>query len=101
MLRLSKRILSIGLIATLILIPFGSSVMAEENKTMGSEITTAGMAADLLLVRPVGILAMSFGGAVFIIGSPFSASGGNIESTYEKLVVSPAKYTFKRPLGDI
>jgi len=104
MLRFAKKLLSIGLISALILIPFGSEVLAETQTTKGptgQERSTAKMAADLILVRPVGILAMAFGTAVAIVGIPFSALGGNTGETFNKLVVAPTKYTFVRPLGDI
>jgi hypothetical protein len=104
MLRFTKKLLSIGLISALILIPFGSEVLAETQSTKGptqQERSTAKMAADLLLVRPVGIVAILFGTAVAVVGIPFSALGGNTGESFNKLVVAPTKYTFKRPLGDI
>lgn len=102
--RLSKKLLAIWLISALILIPFGSEVIAQSARAKGPtehEITTAKMAADLILVRPIGIVAILFGTAVAVVGIPFSALGGNTADTFNKLVVDPSKYTFKRPLGDI
>jgi hypothetical protein len=87
------------MVAALILIPFGTQAFAQEKNK--KEYSAEKMAADLLLVRPVGILATLFGGAVFIVALPFSLLGGNTEDTYRNLVVAPAKYTFKRPIGDI
>ena len=104
MLKFSKKLLSMGLIMALISIPFGSGVMAQTVGTKGpsnQEITTGKMAADLLLVRPVGFIGTLFGSAVFIVGIPFSAIGGNTGETFQKLVKDPAAYTFVRPLGDI
>ena len=104
MLKLSKKLLSIGLITALVLIPFGAGVMAQSKQTKGpsdQEITTGKMAADLILVRPIGFLGTLFGSAVFIVGIPFSAIGGNTGDTFKKLVKEPAAYTFARPLGDI
>jgi len=40
------------------------------------------------------------GTAVFIVSLPFSALGGNTKIACQKLVKDPAKFTFKRPLGD-
>ena len=94
------KFLVVTLIAALVLVPFGSTAMAQ-NGPDENEASTEKMALDLLLVRPVGILATLFGGAVFILGVPFSALGGNTGDTYEKLVKTPARYTFKRPLGDL
>jgi len=37
---------------------------------------------------------------VFIASVPFSALGGNTKEAYEEMVKKPARYTFKRQLGD-
>jgi len=37
--------------------------------------------------------------AIFVVSVPFSALGGNSQEAWNSLVVSPADYTFKRPLG--
>lgn len=57
------------------------------------------MIADVALARPVGAVATVAGFAFFVISSPFSALGGNSQEAWNSLVVSPADYTFKRPLG--
>lgn len=93
--------MSVLLIVAITFIPFGASVMAEERKITHEETTAAKMTADLLLVRPAGIFATLLGGAICILGLPFTAMGGNFEDSYYKLIVAPAKYTFQRPLGDI
>ena len=98
--RFVKKSISIWLITVFILMPFGSEVLAKD-PLPSKEISTEKMALDLVLVRPAGILAMIFGTAVFIVGTPFSLLGGNTLDTYMKLVVAPTLYTFKRPLGDL
>ena len=54
----------------------------------GSEITDvdrqADMLTDIAVVRPVGILALVAGTIVFVVSSPFSALGGNLEEAYEE-----------------
>ena len=87
-------------VAALILIPFATESLAQD-KSEKTEYSAEKMMADILLVRPVGILATVFGSAVFIVALPFSLLGGNTEATYQNLVVAPAKFTFQRPLGDI
>jgi hypothetical protein len=57
------------------------------------------MVTDVTLARPVGTVATVAGFAFFVISSPFSALGGNSQEAWNSLVVSPANYTFKRPLG--
>lgn len=87
-------------IAALILIPFATESLAQE-KSASAGYSAEKMAADILLVRPVGIIATVFGSAVFVISLPFSLLGGNTDAAYQNLVAAPAKFTFKRPLGDI
>ena len=57
------------------------------------------MIGDLLIIRPIGIAVTAVGMAVFIVSLPFSVPGGNTRDAFQKLVVDPAKFTFKRPLG--
>lgn len=59
------------------------------------------MIADLVLLRPLGIVSMVLGTAFFIVSLPFSIPGGNTKAVFQKLVVDPAKFTFDRPLGKI
>ena len=59
------------------------------------------MVMDALVIRPVGLVGILFGTAVFIVSIPFSALGGNTRGAYETLVANPARYTFKRELGDL
>jgi hypothetical protein len=89
-------------IATLITVPLCSAAMAQSQSSEEDKDITAGkMTADLLLCRPLGLVATVLGGAIFIVSLPFSALGGNHKEAYEHLLANPARYTFKRPLGDV
>jgi len=88
------------LIAAMILIPFGTSALAE-SKDVNNDISGSAMVADLLVIRPLGIVATVVGSAVFIVSLPFSALGGNTKAACRKLVGDPAKFTFTRELGDL
>ncbi len=57
------------------------------------------MAADLLLARPLGVVATALGTAIFVVSLPFSAAGGNVDQAAKTLVVGPARETFVRCLG--
>ncbi len=57
------------------------------------------MLADLVLARPLGLVATVAGSVIFIVSVPFSAVGGNTDEAFDSLVVTPAEYTFGRPLG--
>ncbi len=58
------------------------------------------VAADALIVRPVGIAATAVGAAIFVVALPFAAIAGDVKHTGRILVKGPADFTFKRKLGD-
>lgn len=57
------------------------------------------MVADVVVARPLGVLATVGGAAAFVVSLPFSALGGNVKEAADALVVGPAKATFVRCLG--
>lgn len=58
------------------------------------------MAFDLVIVRPVGLVATVLGAGLFVLQLPLSMIQGVPPSDpAQKLVVEPAEFTFKRPLG--
>ena len=71
----------------------------EEQLERKTPVEPGVVVVDLVVVRPLGIVATIAGAAVFIVALPFSALGGNTEETWESLVVSPSEFTFKRPMG--
>ncbi len=58
------------------------------------------MVLDAVVIRPVSLVTTVAGSAIYTISLPFSLLGGNEQSAREKLVLEPARYTFKRPLGE-
>jgi len=59
------------------------------------------MVADLLFTRPLGLVATVVGTAFFVVGLPFEAASGDLARPAHFLIVEPARYTFRRPLGQI
>jgi len=95
------------LVAALVLIPLAGTVMAEDAYEK-EPISSEAMAADLLIVRPIGIISMIAGTFLFVFSLPFSFSEKNMEGnrqeigkTLDSLIVEPSKYTFNRRLGDL
>ena len=97
--KIAKQPTVLLLIITLVFIPFGTSALAQ-GQALDEENSGALMTADLLLARPLGIVATVLGCAVFIVSLPFSALGGNTKQASQKLVKEPASFTFTRPLGE-
>lgn len=67
---------------------------------MAGEIDEADIIADALVVRPVSFAAMLVGSVIFVVALPFSIPSGSVGTVGQEIVVSPAKYTFVRPMGD-
>jgi len=84
---------------SLIMTAFSSVAMAQ-NQYREQERSGEKMAVDAVFLRPAGLLATALGSLVFIVSVPFSALGGNTEEAFEEMVKKPARYTFKRQLGD-
>jgi hypothetical protein len=98
--KLTKKLMVIFVVGTLAFIPFGSPIMAQEQCLDEDTDPHMRMVGDILLIRPLGIVATVVGGALFVVSLPFSALGGNTEDVYQTMVVEPAKFTFSRPIGD-
>lgn len=58
------------------------------------------MLIDLVLVRPLGVVATAIGTAAFVVALPFTIPSGSVEASAREMVQKPAAYTFSRPLGE-
>ena len=59
------------------------------------------MIGDLLIARPLLVVATVIGAGVFVVSLPFTALGGGVGDAGQALVVDPAKAAFVRCLGCI
>jgi uncharacterized membrane protein len=91
-----KQPIILFVIVSLVFFPFGSAALAENQHNHEEDIKMAG---DILVARPLGLIATVGGTVLFIVALPFSLLGGNTQEVYQQLVVKPAKYTFVRPVG--
>ena len=67
-----------------------------------SEVSGAGMAFDLVILRPLGIATTVIGCGFFVISLPFTVwTEERIKQSGHSFVGEPASYTFVRPLGDL
>ena len=91
---------TLQLFAVLILV--SSSALFSSRAVAGPEINddrAPAMFVDLVLIRPLGIVATALGTTMFVVSLPFTLLGGNVGEAGRALVVEPAKFTFARPLG--
>lgn len=90
---------TLTLAATLILGAM-SPGLASANEAFDDSPSAAGMAIDLLVVRPVSLVATVLGAGLFVVQLPLSLI--QFEAPKEpakQLVVTPFRYTFSRRLG--
>lgn len=80
----------------LAVVPAQAATTMEKKEPSSSEIIF-----DVLVSRPLGIVATVLGTAVFIVGLPFAIPARSVGITADKLIADPFKYTFARPVGDI
>ena len=57
--------------------------------------------ADVLVVRPLGIVACLVGIGGSFVTLPFAASSNSGDRVGRALLEEPFEYTFRRPLGDL
>jgi PhoPQ-activated pathogenicity-related protein len=88
--------------ACLITLMFAATPLAataENNDTVTGD-KAADMVMDLVVVRPLGLAATVIGTVLTVVALPFTIPSGSVESSARELMVSPAEYTFNRPLGE-
>lgn len=80
-----------------------AAAQADEYRESVEDTPSAGaMAFDLLLVRPVGLVATVFGVGLFVLNLPLSIIQGEPPAApANRWIVEPARYTFQRPLGEM
>ena len=60
-------------------------------------------AADLFIVRPLGLGSLAMGTGFFLLASPFTFMFNNeeiFEDALDRCVLTPGEYVFTRPLGE-
>ena len=94
-----KKSFTVLVAAALLLMWAVSPALAAEQTWTKEEPGGLEMGFDLLVLRPLGLVATVGGTALFIISLPFSLLGGNSGKAGKVLVAEPFAYTFARPLG--
>ena len=63
------------------------------------EPTSASVAADAFVCRPLGLATTVSGTGIFVVTLPFHAFAGNSGEAARNLIVKPGGWTFARPVG--
>jgi len=89
----------LALAATLLLCQPVFAAMNDDDTADPNSPSAMAMAGDMLIGRPLLFTATVLGSAIWLVALPFTAAGGNVKDSGQKLVVWPAKNTFVRCLG--
>lgn len=91
------RILRAGLLTLMLAAP--SPGYADDANTVSGDRTTD-MIVDVLVVRPIGLVTTAVGAVLAVVALPFTLPSGSVKESAQYMIVEPAEYTFKRPLGE-
>ena len=92
-----KKGIVIGIIVTVLICLLGAPQMVwaqMEAKPSGTEIMY-----DIIVVRPLGMVGLTLGTALFIVAFPFLLVTGSAEDGADALVNEPFNFTFVRGMG--
>lgn len=94
---MGKRLRSAVLTLSLVVMPLSAAARQDEPVT-GDR--AADMVLDAVVMRPLGLVATVLGTALTVVALPFTIPSGSVKASAREMIVRPAEYTFKRPLGD-
>jgi hypothetical protein len=72
----------------------GEARATEQSRSVGVVIY------DAVIERPVGLLETVVGAGITLVAYPLALGSGRTDVVLERCIGAPARYTFKRPLGD-
>ena len=74
-----------------------AALASESGNEIGDDVS---IILDLLILRPVGLVATVGGTVIFVCSLPISLPTGSVGKTFNALMARPAVYTFWRTLGE-
>lgn len=87
-----------ALVTVLALFPITPALAQHGEPVTGDR--SSDMAVDLILVRPLGLVATVLGTVGFVVALPFTLTSGSAGETACEWIGAPLDYTFNRKLGD-
>jgi len=78
---------------------FAAAPVVSQAQTVTDRPSGLEMTGDVLIVRPLSLVATVLGAGLFVVSLPFSALGGNVGEAGDTLVMVPFRSTFLRCLG--
>jgi hypothetical protein len=74
---------------------------ALDQEQIRREPSSGEVLVDAVIARPIGLLTTIAGAVAFVVSLPFTLPSNSVDRAKEALVVKPARYTFKRPIGQL
>jgi hypothetical protein len=94
---LKTLITSLSLALILVVSVPGTALANESGKEIGDDVA---IILDLVILRPIGVVATAGGFVIFVASLPISLPTWSVGKTFNALVARPAVYTFWRTLGE-
>jgi hypothetical protein len=92
----------VTLTAALVLMVSASALQAQDREGIDDSPSAGAMVFDLVLIRPLSLVATTLGVGFFVVSLPLAVIQGEWpRQTAENLVLEPARYTFLRRLGEM
>jgi hypothetical protein len=96
-----KYIMLAIIVSILTISTFPAISIAETDNFNINDTSAEAVVADVLLLRPLGLVATILGAGIYVISLPFSIPLDQEDEVAEKLVGYPAHYTFTREIGNV
>ncbi|MGE5320462.1 MAG: hypothetical protein ACM3KD_09800 [Hyphomicrobiaceae bacterium] len=94
----SRKRLGVALLAAFLGVLPACATAQQDDTVTGDKATD--MVVDVVVMRPLGLVATVAGTVLTLAALPFTIPSGSVQTSARELILRPADYTFKRPLGD-
>jgi hypothetical protein len=89
---------SAGLLGLALAVMTSGAAADDPNTVSGDKGTD--MLVDVVIMRPLGLATTLIGTVLTVAALPFTLPTGSVDASVREMIVKPAEFTFKRPLGE-
>jgi hypothetical protein len=93
------QVTAISMALTLSLGTMTGCASRDERPAHYADATGGEQFADVVVVRPMTLIASGVGLVAWVASLPFSLPAGNADQLGQEIVLGPLNYTFNRPVG--
>ncbi len=95
-----KKILLVSLTVSLVMGSLCSTGWAENYFGKDDPVIHGWSVVDLLVARPLGIVAGIAGSGIFVVSLPFTIPAGGVRDAADMLILQPFQFSFTRHFPD-